>query len=42
MRRNTMTTVIIPSRNEEYLSKTVDDVFGKSTGDIEAVVALRM
>jgi len=32
------TSVIIPSRNEKYLSKTVDDIFNKATGDIEVIV----
>ena len=34
------TSIIIPSRNERYLSKTVDDVFAKATGEIEVIVVL--
>lgn len=33
-------SVIIPARNEPYLTKTVDDVFSKARGDIEVIVAL--
>ena len=33
-------SVIIPSRNEEFLAKTVDDIFAKAQGDIEVVVIL--
>ena len=33
-------SVIIPSRNEQFLSQTVDDVFIKATGDIEVLVNL--
>jgi len=33
-------SIIIPSRNEKYLSKTVDDVFAKATGEIEVIVIL--
>jgi glycosyltransferase involved in cell wall biosynthesis len=35
-----MLSVIIPSRNEEFLSKTVDDIFKKARGKIEVVVIL--
>ncbi len=35
-----MLSVIIPSRNEQYLAKTVDDVFAKATGEIEVIVIL--
>ena len=28
-------SVIIPSRNEEWLAKTVDDIFTKATGEKE-------
>lgn len=31
-------SVIIPSRNEKYLEKTVDDLFAKARGDVEVVV----
>ena len=34
------TSIIIPSRNEKWLSKTVDDVFAKATGEIEVIVVL--
>lgn len=33
-------SVIIPSRNEKLLSKTVDDIFVKATGEIEVIVVL--
>lgn len=33
-------SVVIPSRNEEYLAKTVDEVFTKATGDVECIVVL--
>ena len=33
-------SIIIPSRNDLYLSKTVDDIFVKATGDIEVIVVL--
>jgi hypothetical protein len=32
--------IIIPARNEPYLTKTVDDVFAKARGDIRVYVAL--
>jgi glycosyltransferase involved in cell wall biosynthesis len=35
-----MLSVIIPSRNEEFLSKTVDDIFAKAKGKIEVIVIL--
>jgi len=35
-----MTSIIIPSRNEEFLAKTVDDIFAKATGEFEVVVIL--
>lgn len=35
-----MISVIIPSRNEEFLSKTVDDIFAKARGQIEVIVVL--
>src|SRR3989344_5620419 len=35
-----MLSVIIPSRNEEFLSRTVDDIFAKSRGKIEVIVIL--
>ena len=33
-------SVIIPSRNEKYLAKTVDDLFAKARGEFEVVVIL--
>jgi len=37
---NNMTSIIIPARDEQFLSKTVDDVISKATGDIEVIVML--
>lgn len=34
------TTIIIPSRNEPYLNKTLQDLVEKATGDIEIIVIL--
>ena len=33
-------SVIIPSRNEKYLTKTVCDVFAKCRGDVQVIVCL--
>jgi len=33
-------SIIIPSRNERYLTKTVEDIFAKATGEIEVIVIL--
>jgi len=33
-------TVIIPSRNEPYLSKTIQDLLSKATGDIQVIAIL--
>lgn len=33
-------SVLIPARNEEFLQRTIDDVFAHSEGDIEILVAL--
>jgi len=33
-------SVIVPARNEKYLSKTIDDLFEKATGEIEVIVIL--
>jgi glycosyltransferase involved in cell wall biosynthesis len=33
-------SVLIPSRNEPYLQKTVDDLFAKAKGEIEVIVLL--
>ena len=35
-----MLSIIIPSRNEMFLAKTVDDIFNKARGEIEVVVVL--
>jgi len=35
-----MVSIIIPSRNEMFLSKTVDDIFAKARGDFEVIVVL--
>lgn len=34
------TSVIIPSRNEIFLQKTIDDIFAKATKDIEVIAVL--
>jgi glycosyltransferase involved in cell wall biosynthesis len=33
-------SIVIPSRNEQFLSKTVDDLFEKAAGDIEIIAVL--
>lgn len=33
-------SIIIPSRNEELLANTVDDIFNNATGDFEVIVCL--
>lgn len=33
-------SVLIPSRNEQFLNATVDDIFSKATGDFEVIVNL--
>ena len=33
-------SIIIPSRNEMFLSQTVDDIFNKAKGDFEVIVVL--
>lgn len=35
-----MVSVIIPSRNAEFLQRTIDDLFAKAKGDIEVIVVL--
>lgn len=35
-----MVSVVIPSRNEQFLYKTVNDVLQKATGEIEVIVVL--
>ena len=35
-----MVSVIIPSRVEEFLQRTIDDLFAKAKGDIEVIVVL--
>jgi glycosyltransferase involved in cell wall biosynthesis len=33
-------SVVIPARNEQYLQKTVDDIFSKAKGDLEVIAVL--
>lgn len=33
-------SVIIPARNEQFLQKTIDDIFAKAAGDIEVIAVL--
>lgn len=33
-------SVLIPARNEQFLSKTVDDIFAKAAGEIEVIAVL--
>lgn len=33
-----MVSILIPSRNEKYLAKTVEDIYLKATGEIEVIV----
>lgn len=33
-------SIVIPSRNERFLSQTVDDIFSKARGDFEVIVVL--
>ena len=35
-----MLSIVIPSRNEQYLSQTVDDIFSKAKGEFEVIVIL--
>ena len=35
-----MLSVIIPSRNNEYLQRTIDDLLEKAEGEIEIIVVL--
>jgi len=35
-----MVSIIIPSRNEQFLSQTVDDIFAKARGSFEVIVVL--
>ena len=35
-----MLSVIIPSRNADYLQKTVDDLFAKASGELEVIIIL--
>lgn len=37
---SSLVSVVIPSRNEKYLKKTVDDLLAKATGEIEITVIL--
>lgn len=36
----TQVSIIIPSRNEIFLTRTVDDLFAKASGDIEVIAVL--
>ena len=36
----TKVSVIIPSRNEQFMPQTVEDILAKATGDIEVIVIL--
>jgi glycosyltransferase involved in cell wall biosynthesis len=40
MSSNNITSIIIPARNEPYLDKTINDLFGKATGKIEVIAIL--
>src|SRR3990172_2069079 len=33
-------SVIIPARNEQYLNRTVEDLFAKAAGEIEVIAVL--
>lgn len=35
-----MVSIVIPSRNEMFLAKTVDDIFAKARGEFEVIVVL--
>ena len=35
-----MVSIFLPSRNEQFLSKTVDDIFAKAKGEFEVIVIL--
>ncbi|MFA5133088.1 MAG: glycosyltransferase family 2 protein [Candidatus Paceibacterota bacterium] len=35
-----MTSILIPSRNEQFLQKTIDDILSKATGEIEIIAVL--
>lgn len=37
---NGLTSIVIPSRNEPYLTKTIQDILKKATGNIEVIVTL--
>ena len=37
---NDKVSVIVPSRNEIFLNKTVEDLFRTATGEIEVIVIL--
>lgn len=40
MEKNSLVSIVIPSRNEEYIGKTVQDILNKALGDIEVLVTL--
>src|SRR3990167_11393844 len=33
-----MVSIVIPSRSDQWLQKTVDDLLGKAEGDVEVIV----
>lgn len=33
-----MLSVVIPSRSDQWLQKTVDDLFSKAEGEVEVIV----
>lgn len=40
MENSSLVSIVIPSRNEEYLNQTVKDLLEKAQGDIEIIVTL--
>lgn len=40
MTENNLVSIIIPSRNEKYLEKTIEDLLTKATGEIEIIAVL--
>ncbi len=40
MTKNNLVSIIIPSRNEKYLAKTVADLLAKAAGEVEIIVVL--
>lgn len=37
---NKKVSIVIPSRNERYLQRTIQDIFEKATGDVEVIAVL--